>query len=57
MAEPLDTSTELHLTKLLASLAEYKASDLHLIVANPPALRIGDHLQALIYLIITAHQR
>lgn len=43
----LDTATELRLTKLLASIAEYKASDLHLTVANPPTLRVADHIQAL----------
>ncbi len=43
----LDTATELHLTKLLASIAEYKAADLHLTVANPPMLRIGQQVQAL----------
>lgn len=43
----LDTNTELRLMKLLASLAEYKASDLHLTVANPPVVRVGDHMQSL----------
>ncbi|MFA6474915.1 MAG: ATPase, T2SS/T4P/T4SS family [Patescibacteria group bacterium] len=43
----LDTTTELRLTKLLASVAEYKASDLHLTVANPPSLRIAGRIQPL----------
>ncbi len=47
MPEMLDSSTELRLIKLLATLAEYKASDLHLTVANPPAVRIGDRIQPL----------
>lgn len=43
----LDSATELHLHKLLATLSEYKGSDLHLTVANPPSIRIGGKLQAL----------
>ncbi len=43
----LDSATELRLTKLLATLSEYKGSDLHLTVANPPSIRIGGKLQAL----------
>lgn len=44
---PLDSATELRLTKLLATLSEYKGSDLHLTVANPPSLRIAGKLQTL----------
>lgn len=37
----LDTAVELQITKLLASVAEYKASDLHLTVGSSPSLRIA----------------
>lgn len=37
----LDSSSELHFIKLLSALSEYKASDLHLTIANPPSLRIA----------------
>ncbi len=43
----LDSATELRLNKLLSALSEYKASDLHLTIANPPSLRIGGKLQSL----------
>lgn len=36
----MDTSQELALQKLIASISEYKASDLHLSVGVPPMLRI-----------------
>ncbi|EKD76562.1 MAG: hypothetical protein ACD_43C00059G0001 [uncultured bacterium] len=40
----LDSSNELRFTKLLSTLSEYKASDLHLTLAAPPNLRIGDKI-------------
>lgn len=43
----LDSATELRLNKLLSTLSEYKGSDLHLTVANPPSIRIGGKLQPL----------
>lgn len=43
----LDSATELRLNKLLSALSEYKGSDLHLTIANPPSLRIAGKLQSL----------
>lgn len=37
-------STELQISKLLAAVVEYKATDLHLTVGNPPTLRIANKL-------------
>ncbi len=48
MPIPLDTATELRFIKLLSSLTEYKASDLHLTVATPPSLRIGGKIVPLL---------
>lgn len=44
MPVTLDSSHELHFTKLLSALSEYKASDLHFTLAAPPSLRIGDKI-------------
>ncbi|MBU0731885.1 Flp pilus assembly complex ATPase component TadA [Patescibacteria group bacterium] len=43
----MDTSQELALQKLIASISEYKASDLHLSVGVPPMLRIEGVLNPL----------
>jgi len=40
----MDTSEQLFLNKLLAALAEYKASDLHLVAGNFPILRVNGKL-------------
>lgn len=43
----MDTSTRLVLQKLLASVVQYSASDLHLSVGNPPVLRVNGQLMPL----------
>lgn len=43
----MDSSVELLINKLLASISEYKASDLHLSAGNPPVLRIADKIMPL----------
>ena len=44
MPVPLDSNNELRFTKLLSTLSEYKALDLHFTLATPPNLRIGDKI-------------
>lgn len=44
MVTPVNSSVELQISKLLASISEYKASDLHFSVGNPPTLRVGGKL-------------
>lgn len=43
----MEASVELQVSKLLASVAEYKASDLHLTVGSPPLLRIAGKITPL----------
>lgn len=43
----MDTSEQLAINKLLAAVSEYKASDLHLSVGNPPVLRVNNRLMPL----------
>src|SRR3990167_4931321 len=43
----MDTSTRLVLQKLLGSVVQYNASDLHLSVGNPPVLRVNGQLMPL----------
>ena len=43
----MDTAQELELQKLIASISEYKASDLHLSVGVPPMLRVEGNLVTL----------
>lgn len=44
MVTPVNSSVELQISKLLASISEYKASDLHFSVGNPPTLRVAGKL-------------
>jgi len=39
-----DTSSRLNFNRILSTLAEYKASDLHLTIGNPPILRVDTKL-------------
>lgn len=43
----METRNQLAINKILTMVAEYKASDLHLSVANPPILRVDGKLIAL----------
>lgn len=43
----MDTIEQLFVNKLLAAIAEYKASDLHLVVGNYPILRVNNKLMPL----------
>lgn len=44
MVVPVNSSVELQISKLLASISEYKASDLHFSAGNPPTLRVAGKL-------------